>query len=205
MGALWFSSFCFYESTNTMDEVSINADDTTKELLVKIMKQSPYRRTEEELEALLHDNKDVDITDVKILSILQMDGRASFNTLAHELNLSVATVSKRVAKLERLGVIKGFSAVVACEGLGFTENLWVMLYLEPGADAGGIGEEVAKLRGVKCVYQIFSDFDLLVHICCATNSDIDNAIKTIGKIEGVSKVTKMSVYKKIKEDFRVQI
>ena len=69
----------------------------------------------------------------------------------------------------------------------------------------GIGEKVSDLRGVKCVYQIFSDFDLLVHICCATNNDIDNAIKTIGQIDGVSKVTKMSVYKKIKEDFRVQI
>jgi DNA-binding Lrp family transcriptional regulator len=169
------------------------------------MKESPYQRTQEELDELLRDNKDVDLTDVKILSLLQMDGRASFNTLAHELDLSVATVSKRVSKLESLGIIKGFSAVVACEGLGFTENLWIMLYLEPGADANRIGEEVAILRGVKCVYQIFSDFDLLVHICCATNNDIDSAIQTIGRIDGVSKVTKMSVYKKIKEDFRVQI
>ena len=169
------------------------------------MKESPYRRTEKELEELIRDNKDVDRTDIDILSILQMDGRASFNTLASRLNLSVATVSKRVTKLEELGIIKGFSAVIACEGLGFTENLWIMLYLEPGADANTIGEEVAKLRGVKSVYQVFSDFDLLVHICCATDNDIDNAIHTIGKISGVSKVTKMSVYKKIKEDFRVQI
>lgn len=169
------------------------------------MKASPYTRTKKELEELLQDNKDVDLIDVKILSLLQMDGRASFNTLAAELNLSVATVSKRVSKLVDLKIIKGFSAVVACEGLGFTENLWIMLYLNPGADVNHIGDEVATLRGVKCVYSIFSDFDLLVHICCATNNDIDNAIKTIGTIDGVSKVTKMSVYKKIKEDFRVQI
>jgi DNA-binding Lrp family transcriptional regulator len=169
------------------------------------IKLSPYRRTRKELEELLKDNPNVDLTDVALLSKLQMDGRASFNTLAEELGISVATVSKRVKKLQDLGIIKGYSAVVACEGLGFKENLWVMLYLEPGSNADSIGEEVSKLRGIKCVYHLFSDFDLLVHVCCATNQDIDNAIQTIGKIEGVVKVTKMSVYKKIKEDFRVQI
>lgn len=169
------------------------------------MQQSPYKRSEEELQELLRDNKNVDITDVKILSLLQVDGRASFNTLADELGLSVATISTRVKKLHEEGILKGFSALVACEGLGFTENLWLMLYLDPGSDVVGIGDRVADLRGVKCVYSVFGDFDLLVHICCATNKDIDSAIINIGKINGVSKITKMSVYKKIKEDFRVQI
>jgi Lrp/AsnC family transcriptional regulator for asnA, asnC and gidA len=166
---------------------------------------SPYKRSEEELEQLLKDNPDVDLIDVDILSILQMDGRASFNDIAKKLKLSVATVSKRVHKLEEIGAIKGFSAVVACEKLGFKENLWLMLYLEPGADIDAVGKRVSTFRGVKCVYSLFSDFDLLAHLCCATNDDIDSAIIEIGKIDGVVKVTKMSVYKKIKEDFRVQI
>jgi DNA-binding Lrp family transcriptional regulator len=169
------------------------------------MQESPYKRTEEELQELLKDNKSVDVTDVKILSLLQMDGRASYNTLAEELGLSVTTVSARVKKLHDEGILKGFSALVACEGLGFTENLWIMLFLDPGSDVVAIGNTVASLRGVKCVYSIFGDFDLLVHVCCATNKDIDSAIINIGKINGVSKITKMSVYKKIKEDFRVQI
>jgi DNA-binding Lrp family transcriptional regulator len=169
------------------------------------MQESPYKRSEEELQELLRDNKNVDITDVKILSLLQMDGRASFNTLADELGISVTTVSARVKKLHEGGILKGFSALVACEGLGFTENLWLALFLEPGSDVFAIGKKVADLRGVKCVYSVFGDFDLLVHVCCATNRDIDNAIISTGKIKGVSKITKMSVYKKIKEDFRVQI
>ncbi|MFX1560159.1 MAG: Lrp/AsnC family transcriptional regulator [Promethearchaeota archaeon] len=169
------------------------------------IKPSPYKRSKDELQPLVEDNPDVDLIDISILSKLQMDGRASFNMLADELGLSVATVSKRVKNLEDKGVIRGFSAVVACEKLGFKENLWVMLYLEPGAHIDRIGEKVSTFRGVKCVYSLFSDFDLLVHLCCATSDDIDNAILEIGKIDGVVKVTKMSVYKKIKEDFRVQI
>jgi DNA-binding Lrp family transcriptional regulator len=107
--------------------------------------------------------------------------------------------------LESLGVLTGFSAIVECDKLGFGENLWLMLYLKPGSDVNRIGNQVSHLRGVKSVYSLFSDFDLLVHLCCATEQDVDNAIQTIGLIEGIVKVTKMSVYKKIKQDFRVQI
>lgn len=174
-------------------------------ILQERLMKNPYKRNKGELERLLEENPDLDLTDINILSALQMDGRASFNTIAETLGLSVATVSKRVSKLEELGVISGFSAVVVCEKLGFKENLWLMLYLQPGSDVDNIGDKMSKLRGVKSVYSLFSDFDLLAHICCATSQEIDNAIQTIGSIEGVVKVTKMSVYKKIKEDFRVQI
>jgi DNA-binding Lrp family transcriptional regulator len=178
--------------------------EKVKVLQKKLMK-NPYKRSKRELEELLRTNPQIDHTDIDILSALQMDGRASFNTLAETLGLSVATVSKRVHKLEGLGVLTGYSAIVQCERLGFKENLWLMLYLEPGSDVDNIGKKVSNLRGVKCVYSLFSDFDLLAHLCCATDQDIDNAIQTMGSIDGVVKVTKMSVYKKIKEDFRVQI
>ncbi len=166
---------------------------------------SPHRRSKAEIETLLKDNKDIDTTDIGILSRLQMDGRASFNALAQDLGLSVATVSKRVGKLQDLGVIEGYSAIVSCDKLGFTENLLLMVYLNPGSDVTNVGEEIGRLRGVKRVYSIFSDFDLLIHICCATETEIDTSIRKIGEIKEVTKITKMSVFKKIKDDFRVQI
>jgi len=169
------------------------------------IKENPYKRSKKELVKLLENNPTVDLIDIEILSALQVDGRASFNSLAEILGLSVATVSHRVTKLNDLNILRGFSAIVACEGLGFTENLWLMIYLKPGADVTKIGSQMTNLRGVKCIYSIFSEFDLLVHLCCGTDDDIENAFDKIGKIDGVVKVTKMSVYKKIKEDFRVQI
>ena len=169
------------------------------------IKQNPYKRSKKALDELVKDNPSLDLVDIDILSALQIDGRASFNTLAEILGLSVSTVSSRVAKLVEHKIIKGFSAVVSCEGLGFSENLWLMIYLQPGANVTKIGDQITPLLGVRCVYSIFSDFDLLAHICCGTSQDIENAIETIGKIEGIVKVTKMAVHKRIKEDFRVQI
>lgn len=169
------------------------------------MKQNPYKRSKKDLKELVKANPSLDLVDIEILSALQIDGRASFNTLAELLGLSVSTVSSRVAKLVELKIIKGFAAVVSCEGLGFSQNLWLMIYLQPGVNVTEIGDQITPLVGVRCVYSIFSDFDLLAHICCGTSTDIENAIETIGKIKGIIKVTKMAVNKRIKEDFRVQI
>ncbi len=162
-----------------------------------------YRRSPEEIRRIVSTTDGIDETDLKIIAVLQQDGRASFNKIANLLNLSVATVSKRVSALMEKGIITGFSAVVRCEKLGFTENLWLMIYLEPSADIQEIGKKLSQLVGIKCVYGIFSDFDLLVHLCCATPEEVAAAIREVGNLDGVVKVTKAPVSQIIKEDFKV--
>ncbi|MHC1627217.1 MAG: Lrp/AsnC family transcriptional regulator [Candidatus Nezhaarchaeales archaeon] len=50
---------------------------------------------------------ELDDMDLKIIEMLRNDGRASYKELAEKLGVGVATVYKRVKRLERLGVIKG--------------------------------------------------------------------------------------------------
>ncbi|MGQ4912537.1 MAG: Lrp/AsnC family transcriptional regulator [Candidatus Thorarchaeota archaeon] len=172
---------------------------------VEQIPDSKYKRSPAELEKLLQDNPNIDMLDVEILSKLQIDGRASFNRLADELGVSVATVSKRVQKLRNISAIQGFSAVVSCDVLGFKENLWLMIYLTPGADVDAVGMKIRDLRGVRCLYSLYGEFDLLAHICCSTSEEIKKTLERIGGFPDVVRVTKMIVNKKIKEDFRVQI
>ncbi|MGQ4872127.1 MAG: Lrp/AsnC family transcriptional regulator [Candidatus Thorarchaeota archaeon] len=160
-------------------------------------------RTPEEIKRLLESVPDVDELDLNLILLLQENGRASYNELARMLGVSVATVSKRIKHLEQEGIIQGYAAIVSCERLGFRENLWLMIHVKPGADTETIGRRISDLIGVKCVYLIYSDFDLLVHLCCATNEEINRTVQAIGKIKDVVRVTKMTVNTKIKEEFRV--
>jgi DNA-binding Lrp family transcriptional regulator len=153
---------------------------------------NPYLRSEEAIKAILSKTQDIDDTDLKLIWYLQENGRASFNDISRDIGISVATVSKRVSRLETIGVIQGYSAVVACEKIGFSDHLWLMVSLQPGIN-------------VKCVHEVFSQFDLLVHLCCATKEEIDQVIDMVGKVEGVSNVTKLHVNKRIKEEFRVHM
>jgi len=53
----------------------------------------------------------LDITDIKILEILQKDGRSSASDIAKQVNLSIPSVSDRIKKLNEK-VIKNYAAVL---------------------------------------------------------------------------------------------
>lgn len=59
-----------------------------------------------------------DATDWRILDVLQRDGRATFAELARAVAMSPSAVTERVRRLEELGVISGYTAVVDAERLG---------------------------------------------------------------------------------------
>lgn len=164
-----------------------------------------FRREPEVIDEILSRTKDIDYDDLKIISLLQDDGRASLNTIASKLGMSTATISRRVKKLEEKGVIKDYSAIVSCDKLGFAEHLLIMIELIPGTDVDKVGSYIADIPNINCVYAVLSDFDLLVHLRCATSRETSATIQQIGMIEGVAKLRKMSVYSRIKEDFRVII
>ncbi|KXG74715.1 Lrp/AsnC family transcriptional regulator [Thermotalea metallivorans] len=54
----------------------------------------------------------MDSTDLKILEILQQDGRISMKDLGKKVGLTSPAVSERVKKLEENGVILGYRAIV---------------------------------------------------------------------------------------------
>lgn len=64
------------------------------------------------------DNRMIDEIDRQILILLQQDARLSNAALAERVGLTSSTVHERVKKLERKGIIKGYSAVVDPELLG---------------------------------------------------------------------------------------
>jgi Lrp/AsnC family leucine-responsive transcriptional regulator len=54
----------------------------------------------------------MDSTDIKILKILQENGRVSMKELGKQVSLTSPAVSERVKRLEEKGIITGYKAVV---------------------------------------------------------------------------------------------
>ena len=67
----------------------------------------------------------MDVTDDKIIKILQEDGRISMKDLASLVALSPPAVAERVKRLEESGVIKGYKAVINAEKLGRNINVLI--------------------------------------------------------------------------------
>ncbi len=60
----------------------------------------------------------IDTTDLKILQLLQQDGRMTIKEMSDRLNLSTTPVFERIKKLEKNGIIDHYSAVLNPEKLG---------------------------------------------------------------------------------------
>ena len=60
----------------------------------------------------------MDITDYKIIEILQEEGRISMKDLGKIVGLTSPAVSERVKRLEESGVIEGYKAIVNPNALG---------------------------------------------------------------------------------------
>ena len=60
----------------------------------------------------------MDVTDYRIIEILQKDGRISMKDLGKIVGLTSPAVSERVKRLEESGVIEGYKAIVNPDALG---------------------------------------------------------------------------------------
>jgi Lrp/AsnC family leucine-responsive transcriptional regulator len=78
-----------------------------------------------------YEPKPLDAIDLRILTELQMDGRASLAELGRRVALSAPAVAERVQRLEETGVITGYHATVDPVALGFPITILVRLNPSP--------------------------------------------------------------------------
>ena len=70
----------------------------------------------------------LDSVDMKILKMLSADARVSFSEMGKEVGLSVSAVRKRVERLQKSGVVKGFT--VALDPQKFGKGLTAFISVE---------------------------------------------------------------------------
>ncbi|CAB3626208.1 transcriptional regulator [Achromobacter marplatensis] len=108
--------------------------------------------------------RDLDRIDLKILDILQREGRISVTELADRVSLSATPCSDRVKRMEREGVITGYHARVNPAALG--KNLLVFLEIKLSAKSGDVFDKVKKellyVPEVMECHLVSGDFDYLV-------------------------------------------
>lgn len=75
----------------------------------------------------------LDKLDRSVLRILQQDGRATFDQIAESVGLSPSAVLRRVRRLEEVGVIARYVALVQPEAVGLGLTAYVNVRLEKHA------------------------------------------------------------------------
>lgn len=108
----------------------------------------------------------LDATDKKLLMILQSDSKGTTKELSLKLNLSVTAVYERVKKLERLGIIDKYVALLNREKIekGFVVFCHVKLLQHTIEFLTAFENDVLKLTEVHECFHVSGDYDYILKI-----------------------------------------
>lgn len=131
---------------------------------------------------------ELDTVDQQLLSLLRENARASTTELGRRMNLSRTTVQSRLQRLQRLGVVAGYTVVVPDEAEASLVRAHVMITLAP-KQAPAIEQALRRIPEVRVLHSVSGPFDLLAIVAAASIGDLDRLIDGIGALEGVERTT----------------
>jgi Lrp/AsnC family leucine-responsive transcriptional regulator len=127
----------------------------------------------------------VDDVDLALLELLRADGRRTVADLARAVNLSPAPVGRRIARLERHGVIAGYTALVNESKLGRGVEAFAEVRVRGDVDIAAVLELAASMPEAQEAFTVAGDPDALVRLVVADAEGLRRAINTLRHSDGV--------------------
>ncbi|MCX8059418.1 MAG: Lrp/AsnC family transcriptional regulator [Spirochaetes bacterium] len=136
-------------------------------------------------------NNNIDNKDLKILQILQKNGKITNKKLSDELNLSPPSVLERVKRLENSGYIKEYKAILDRDKIGRPILAFICIYLEKNNEetVNSLFKYLINLNEVLEIFHITGRFDFIVKVSAKNLQDLNKVISAkISESEAVKKV-----------------
>ncbi|HEX4159835.1 MAG TPA: Lrp/AsnC family transcriptional regulator [Rhizomicrobium sp.] len=125
-------------------------------------------------------------TDSRLIALLKANAREPVASLARKLNLARSTVQERIARLERDGVIKGYTTILSDSGEAKHLRAIVMMAADP-RQADRIGAELKRMPEVRALSTVSGSHDMIAIVEADTPARMDVVIDRIGKAAGVAR------------------
>lgn len=152
--------------------------------------------------------EELDKTDLAILRTLQQNARLTTKELAAQVHLSTTPVFERQKRLERMGYIRKYVAVLDADKLnrGFVVFCNVKLRRMNRDIARDFTERIKEVKQVSECYNISGNFDYMLKIHAPDMKAYQEFIlNTLGAIESVGSIESTFVMSEIKNDCGISI
>ncbi len=148
----------------------------------------------------------LDDLDRKIVSRLMEDGRITWAQLASDVGLSAPSVTERVRKLERLGVIEGYGAHVDPEVVGYGLLAFVSVGLTDPNHHAEMLRQAEATPEIQEYHIVAGDYDYLLKVRCRNSKDLERLLREkVRSIAGVARTKSTIVMLTSKETCAVPL
>jgi len=141
-------------------------------------------------------------TDNKILKNLLEDARFSSRQIAKNVGVSVGTVLSRIKKMEDAGLIKGYSAILNHEKLGYELTVVTEITVSKGRLVE-MEKEIAKNPNVCGVYDVTGLTDAVIIAKFKSREDLGRFTKQLLALPYIERTNTHVVLTTVKENFRL--
>jgi Lrp/AsnC family leucine-responsive transcriptional regulator len=134
----------------------------------------------------------LDEVDLRILQVLQVDGRATNHDIAASVGLSASPCLRRTKQLEKAGVILRYVALVDADALDLSVTAFVRIRLGVQDDQhlARFEAAIAQFPEVMDCYLMSGEADYQVRVVVRSLKQFENFLRQkLTKISGISEVT----------------
>ena len=124
--------------------------------------------------------------DRQIVSLLCRDGRMSYTELARCTGLSVSAAHQRVRRLEKRGVIRGYTAVVNADDAGLPITAFVSIKPFDAAAPDDAPQRLAHLTSIEACHSVAGDENYILKVRVRSPAGLEELLQQIRGVASVS-------------------
>jgi DNA-binding Lrp family transcriptional regulator len=155
----------------------------------------------------------LDEKDTAILALIQENSKLTAKQIAKKINAPITTVFAKTKRMEELGVIREYRAIVAPEKLGSGTTAFILASVSYRTKADDVpisqrivAEEIAKFAEVQEVHIITGDWDLLIKLRAESVESIGKfVVDKLRLIKGLEKTLTCMVFETMKETTKIAL
>ncbi len=127
----------------------------------------------------------LDLIDLKIIESLGENGRIRLSELAEIVGLSIPSVSERLDKLQKSGIVKGFTMEVDERQLGFDIQAFIRVRVDSSKHYKSFMEHVMKEDEIMECYSVTGEGSHILKVMTHNTSSLESFLSRIQSWPGV--------------------
>ncbi len=142
----------------------------------------------------------IDAIDYKILHCLKKNARQKASVISNEINLSVSAVLERIRKMEKSGIIEGYTVTLDQKKLGNDMTALMEVSLEHPRHYDSFTSMIRAHENIISCDYLTGDFDFMLKILTDSSESLEAIHRQVKSLAGVSATRTHFVLKNVKNE-----
>ena len=147
----------------------------------------------------------LDDLDIKVLKILQKEGRTKRNELADAAGLSIPAISERLHKLEEKKIIDGYYTKLNRKAFGYDIMAYILVMMESSKHYKSLISHVEKLPQIIECHSVLGEGSHLLKAISRNTEALEKLLSEIQSWPGVTATKTTFVLSTLKETTEIDI